>query len=88
MSQARQADDLYNQIQIAASLYDLDQTAGNMGRAVRTPDPYALLLTYEFPGQSVHVLLRRPDLAGNDYRVQAVALYHGKTLIQRHTGDL
>ena len=82
--QARQAGDLYDHVLISMSLYDVDQTAGGLGRVIRTPDPYTLLLSYDFPGQTVHVLLHRPDLVGNDYTVQAVALYHGDTLIQRH----
>ena len=87
-AQAGRADDLYDRVQLSMSLYDLDQIAGSMGRVIRTPSPYTLLLTYDFPGQTVHVLLLRSDLSGNDYRVEAVALYHGKTLVQRHTGDL
>lgn len=87
-AQAIRADDLYGRVQLSMSLYDLDQIAGNMGHVIRTSNPYVMLLTYNFSGQTVHVLMMRRDLSGNDYRVEAVALYHGKTLVQRHTGDL
>ena len=86
--QIGQADDLYDRVQISMSLYDLDETAGGMGRVIHTRDPHVLLLTYAFPGQTVHVLMTRSDLSSSDYRVEAVALYHGRTLVQRHTGDL
>ena len=68
------------------SLYDLDKAAGGMGRVVPTRDPHVLLLFYQYPPQTVHVLLARTDLAGADYQVQAVALYQGKVLLQRRSG--
>ena len=77
---------LYQAIKPAMSLYDLDKTAGGMGRVVRASDPHVLLLSYDYPPQSVHVSLSRTDLASADYQVQAVSLYQGKTLLQRHAG--
>ena len=66
------------------SLYDLDKTAGGMGRVIRASDPHLLMLSYDYPHQSVHVSLSRTDLAGTDYQVQAVSLYQGRTLLERH----
>ena len=77
---------LYQAVKPAMSLYDLDKAAGGMGHVVRVSDPHALLLFYEYPPQSVHVLLSRTDLAGADYQVQAVALWQGKVLLQRRAG--
>ena len=77
---------LYQAIKPAMSLYDLDKTAGGMGRIVRASDPHLLLLSYDYPPQSVHVSLSRTDLASGDYQVQAVSLYQGKTLLESHTG--
>ena len=79
-----QAESLYSSIQLAMSLYDLDQTAGGLGRVIPVADQNALLLSYDYPDQSVHVLLLRSDVGANDYQVQTVALYRGKTLLQRH----
>ena len=84
---AGRAEDLYERITISMSLYDLDQAAGGTGRVVRSKDPHALLLSYDFLDQSVRVSLYRSDLMGDDYRVQAVALYHGNTLLHRHADD-
>lgn len=80
----RLAGDLYDRVQLSMSLYDVDQTAGGMGRVIHTADPDVLLLSYDFPDQTVHVLLRRAESGGNDFRVQAVALYRGGVLTQRH----
>ncbi len=81
------AEDLYERVAISMSLYDLGQAAGGMGRIIHTNDPHALLLSYDFPEQSVRVSLYRSDIAGDDYRVDAVALYHGTTLLQRHADN-
>ena len=81
------AEDLYERIEMSMSLYDVDQAAGGMGRLARSSDPHVLLLSYDFPDQSVRVSLFRGDLTSDDYRVQAVALYHGNTLLHRHTDD-
>lgn len=77
---------LYRAIKPAMSLYDLDKAAGGTGRVVRASDPHVLLLRYDYSHQSVHVSLSRTDLASGDYQVQAVALYQGKVLLQRHVG--
>ncbi len=77
---------LYQAIKPAMSLYDLDKAAGGMGRVVRASNPHVLLLSYDYPHQSVHVSLSRTDLASGDYQVQAVSLYQGKVLLQRHVG--
>ena len=81
------AEDLYERIEISMSLYDVDQAAGGMGRLARSSDPHVLLLSYDYAAQSVRVSLFRSDLSGTDYRVQAVALYRGNTLLHRHTDD-
>ena len=81
------AEDLYERIEISMSLYDVDQAAGGMGRLARSFDPHVLLLSYDYADQSVRVSLFRSDLSGTDYRVQAVALYRGNTLLHRHTDD-
>ena len=81
------AEDLYERIGIAMSLYDVDQAAGGMGRLAHSSDPHVLLLSYDYPDQSVRVSLYRGDLTGDDYRVQAIALYHGNVLLHRHTDD-
>ncbi len=77
---------LYQAIKPMMSLYDLDKAAGGMGRVVRASDPHVLLLSYDYPHQSVHVSLSRSDLASGDYQVQAVSLYQGNVLLQRHVG--
>jgi hypothetical protein len=82
---AGRAEDLYERIVVSMSLYDLDQAAGGMGRIIHTNNPHALLLSYDFPDQSVRVSLYRSDITSDDYRVDAVALYHGATLLQRHS---
>ena len=84
---AGRAEDLYERIEISMSLYDVDQAAGGMGRLARSFDPHVLLLSYDYADQSVRVSLFRSDLSGTDYRVQAVALYRGNTLLHRHTDD-
>lgn len=81
------AQNLYEQITLSMSLYDLDQAAGGLGRVIRTADPHTLLLSYDYPEQSVRVSLYRVDPASDDYRVQAVALYHGRQLLHRTSGD-
>ena len=86
-TRAGRAEDLYERIAISMSLYDLDQAAGGMGRVVRSTNSHLLLLSYDFSDQSVRVSLYRSDLMGDDYRVQAVALYHGHTLLHRHADD-
>lgn len=81
------AEYLYERIGISMSLYDVDQAAGGMGRVAHSSDPHVLLLSYDYPDQSVRVSLFRGDLTGDDYRVQAVALYHGNVLLHRHVDD-
>ncbi len=81
------AQDLYSQITLSMSLYDVDQAAGGLGRVIRTSDPHTLLLSYDYQEQSVRVSLYRIDPASDDYRVQAVALYHGRQLLHRTSGD-
>ncbi len=81
------AEDLYERLDMAMSLYDVDQAAGGMGRLVHSSDPHVLLLSYDYPDQSVRVSLYRSDLMGDDYRVQATALYRGKVLLHHHADD-
>ncbi len=57
---------------------------GAPGSLVRPAPPASVL---RLPNQSVRVSLFRDDLASDDYRVQAVALYHGNTLLHRHADD-
>ncbi len=78
------AGHLYKTIDLAMSLYQLDRAAGGTGRVIPCPDPHTLLLSYDYPPRSVRVSLSRTDLSGGDYQVQTVALYRGKTLLQRH----
>lgn len=78
------AERLYAAIDMAMSLYDLDQAAGRTGRIIRVSDPHMLLLSYDYPGQSVHVSLDRTDVTSGNYRVRSVALYQGRALLQRH----
>jgi len=85
--QTGRAEDLYERIGISMSLYDLDQAAGGMGRIIHSDSPHALLLSYDFPDQSVRVSLYRSDITSDDYRVEAVALYHGNTLLHRHADN-
>ena len=75
---------LYRTIGPAMSLYDLDEAAGGTGRVIRVSDPHMLLLSYDYPDQSVRVSLSRLDVTGGDYQVQAVSLYQGNTLLERH----
>lgn len=82
-----QAEHLYKGLRLAMSLYDVDQAAGGMGRVLRVPDPHTLILSYDYSDQRVQVLLDRADVSSNDYEVQAVALYRGRTLLQRHAGE-
>ena len=79
-----QAEHLYQAIGIAMSLYDLDRTAGGTGRILPVKDPHTLMISYDYSDHSVRVSLSRFDVTGDDYRVQAVALYQGKTLLQQH----
>jgi hypothetical protein len=79
-----QAVSLYRAIKPMMSLYDMDKAAGGTGRVIRGSDPHTLLLSYDYPPQSVHVSLFRSDLEDGDYQVQAVSLYQGKILLQRH----
>lgn len=81
------AQDLYSQITLSMSLYEVDQAAGGLGRVIHTPDPHTLLLSFDYPEQSVRVSLYRMDPASDDYRVQAVALYHGRQLLHRTSGE-
>ncbi len=81
------ARDLYGQIMLSMSLYDLQQVAGGMGRVIRSSNPHTLILSYDYPEQSVRVSLYRIDPVSDDYRVQAVALYHGRHLLNHTTGD-
>lgn len=81
------ARDLYDQVALSMSLFDLDQVAGGLGRVIRSPDPHTLLLSYDYPEQSVRVSLYRVDSSSDDYRVQAVALYRGRQLLHRTSGD-
>lgn len=77
------AERLYGAIETAMSLYDVEQAAGGAGRVIRSGNPYLLLLSYDFPSESVRVSLDRTDVSSGDYRVQAVALYRNKTLVRR-----
>ena len=81
---AGQAVRLYRTVKPMMSLYDLDKAAGGTGRVIRASDPHRLLISYDYPPQSVQVLLSRTDLTGSDYQVQSVSLYQGKTLLRRH----
>lgn len=81
------ARDLYGQITLSMSLYDLQQLAGGLGRVIRPSDPHTLMLSYDYPEQSVRVSLYRVDPASDDYRVQAVALYRGRQLLNRTSGE-
>lgn len=76
------AEHLFGKISPAMSLYDVEQAAGGSGRVLRSGNPLTLLLFYDFPPQSVRVSLIRSDLSSANYRVQSVALYRGKTLLQ------
>ena len=86
LASASPATHLYQAIKPMMSLYDLDKAAGGMGRVVRASAPHVLLLSYDYPHQSVHVSLSRSDLTSGDYQVQAVSLYQGNVLLQRHAG--
>ncbi len=81
---ATKAERLYGAIATAMSLYDVEQAAGGAGRVVRNGDPHTLLLSYEYPPQTVRVSLNRTDITSGNYQVQSVALYRGKTLLQHH----
>jgi len=81
---ASRAERLYGAIGISMSLYDVAEAAGGTGRVVRGSDPHMLLLAYDYPTQSVHVVLGRDDISSDNYRVRLVELYHGRTLLQRH----
>lgn len=81
------ARDLYGQITLSMPLYDLQQVAGGLGRVIRSVDPHTLMLSYDYPEQSVRVSLYRVDPTSDDYRVQAVALYRGRQLLNRTSGD-
>lgn len=77
---------LFRSVKPMMSLYDLDRAAGGMGRVIRNSDPHRLLLCYDYPPQSVCVLLSRADVSGGNYQVQDVSLYQGKTRLQHHVG--
>ncbi len=81
------ARDLYGQIMLSMPLYDLQQVAGGLGRVIRSKDPHTLMLSYDYPEQSVRVSLYRVDPKSDDYRVQAVALYHGRQLLNHTSGE-
>ena len=81
---ASRAERLYGAIGISMSLYELAEAAGGTGRVVRGSDPHMLLLSYDYPNQSVHVALGRDDVSSDNYRVRSVALYQGRTLLQHH----
>ncbi len=81
------AQDLYSQITLSMSLYEVDQKAGGLGRVIHTSDPHTLLLSYDYSEQSVRVSLYRMDPVSDDYRVQAVALYRGRQLLHRTAGE-
>ncbi len=82
--QASRAERLYAAVGISMSLYDLDQAAGGTGRVIHGSDLHTLLLSYDYADQSVQVALDRTDVTSDDYRVRSVALYQGRTLLQRH----
>ena len=82
---ATKAEQLYGAVGLAMSLYDVEQVAGGQGRVIHTVDPRTLLLSYDYPPQTVRVSLNRDDISSGNYRVQSVALYRGKTLLQHHT---
>ena len=79
------AERLYGAIAPTMSLYDVEQAAGGAGRVIRSGDSHLLLLSYEFPPQSVQVSLDRADDTSGDYQVHSVELYRGRTLLRRHT---
>lgn len=81
---ASRAERLYGAIRTSMSLYDVAEAAGGTGRVVRANDPHLLLLAYDYPTQTVHVALSRTDVSSDNYRVQSVELYRGRTLLQRH----
>ncbi len=85
---ADRAERVYGAVGLSMSLYELTEAAGGLGRVVRSGDPHLLLLLYDdppqsVPAQSVQVSLTRTDISGDNYRVQSVALYRGRTLVQR-----
>lgn len=80
---ANRAGHLYGAIQLSMSLYDLAQAAGSTGQVRRNNDPHILLLAYDYPVQSVHVMLTRTDVTSDNYQVRSVALYQGRTLLCR-----
>ncbi len=84
--QQTKAERLYGAIETAMSLYDVEEAAGGAGRVIRSGNPDRLLLSYDFPSESVQVSLARTDVSSGDYRVQAVALYRGNVLL-RHRAD-
>lgn len=66
-------------------LSDVEQTAGGLGRVSRSSTPHVLLLSYDYPGQSVRVSLSRRNVSA-EYRVRSVSLYQGNVLLRRHSG--
>jgi hypothetical protein len=83
---------LYSRIGLSQSLTEVTRTAGGLGRVQRSPDPNLLVLCYDGPapkglGETVRVVLERTNPAGNDYRVQTIALYHGATLVKSRSGE-
>ena len=88
---------LYARIGLSQSLTEVTRTAGGLGRVQRSSDPHLLTLRYDGPasktlgektlGENVRVVLERTNLAGNDYRVQTVALYQGETRVKSRSGE-
>ncbi len=76
-----QAEALYERLAPLMSLHDVDRAAGGLGRVARSPSPHVMLLSYDYPQQSVRVLLYRRAPAG-EFRVRSVALYHGNLLLR------
>ncbi len=79
------AERLYGAIGTGMSLYDVEQAAGGAGRVIHSGDPNKLMLCYDFSSQCVLVFLNRSDVSSGDYRVQSVALYQGRILLQHRT---
>lgn len=78
------AERLYGAIGPTMSLYDVEQAAGGAGRVIRSRDSHMLLLSYEFPPQSVRISFNRADDTSGNYQVRSVGLYRGRTLLRRH----
>ena len=78
------AEGLFARIVPAMPLLAVEQAAGGLGRVARSSTAHVLLLSYDYPDQSVRVSLARSDRAG-EFRVRWVALYHGNLLLHRQT---